>query len=83
MIRVKVELEPYGMTINSKTLAEIRIWNTTARGLTGSHSYEYEIYEPEPLVGKPIIKKGGLSKYNRQQPVVELLKAVLNELDKS
>jgi hypothetical protein len=81
MIRVKVELEPYGMTINGKSLAEIRIWNTTGKGFAGSHSYEYEIYEPEPLVGKPIIKKGGLSKYNRQQPVVELLKAVLNELD--
>ena len=29
MIRVKVELEPYGMQINGKQLAEVRIWNST------------------------------------------------------
>jgi len=80
MIRVKVELEPHGMTINSKTLAEIRIWNTTARGLAGSHSYEYEVYEPAPLNGNPILKKGGITKYNRNQPVIELLKKVLTDL---
>jgi hypothetical protein len=79
MIRVKIELEPYGMTINGKSLAEIRIWNSTGKGFTGSHNYEYEIYEPEPLVGKPIVKRGSIYKYDRQQPVIELLKTVLTD----
>jgi len=79
MLRVKVELEPFGMTIGGKQLAEIRIWNTTGRGYTGSHNYEYEIYEPTPLTGEPLMKRGSISKYDRNQPVIELIKQVLND----
>jgi len=79
MIRVKIELEPYGMTINGKSLAEIRIWNTTARGLTSNHSYEYEIYEPTPITGEPIVKSGKITKYDRMQPVINLVKQVLED----
>jgi len=81
MLRVKVELEPFGMTINGKQLAEIRIWNSTARGLTSKHNYEYELMEPNPLVGPPIIKRGSISGYNRDQPVMNLIKTVLNDYD--
>lgn len=80
MLRIKVELEPYGMTIGKKTLAEIKIWNTTGGGYTGSHKYEYEIYEPSPLVGNPILKKGSIVKYDRKQPVINLLKKVLEDM---
>ena len=79
MIRVKIELEPYGMTIGGKQLAEIRIWNSTGKGFTGSHNYEYEIYEPTPLTGEPVMKRGSIRKYDRQQPVIELLKTVLTD----
>jgi len=81
MIRVKVELEPYGMTIGSKTLAEIRIWNTTSRGISTNHSYEYEVYEPTPISGNPIRKHGSIRKYDRMQPVVNLVKAVLEDIN--
>lgn len=81
MIRVKVELEPHGMTIGGKTLAEIRIWNTTSRGLTSKHSYEYEIYEPTPISGDPIVKRGSIQKYDRMQPVVNLVKTVLEDIN--
>ena len=80
MLRIKVEIEPYGMTIDKKTLAEIRIWNTTGGGYTDTHQYEYEIYEPKPLAGKPISKKGSIKKYNRKQPVINLLKKVLEDM---
>lgn len=79
MLRVKVELEPFGRTIGGKQLAEIRIWNTTGKGFTAKHNYEYEIVEPEPIDGyAPYIRKGTIRGYDRNQPVVELLKAVLN-----
>ena len=83
MIRIKVDLEPFGMTIEGKQLAEIRIWNSTGKGLASSHNYEYEVYEPSPLAGKPIMKRGNITKYDRQQPVVELLKTVLNDISDS
>jgi len=78
MIRVKIELEPFGMTIGGKQLAEIRIWNSTGKGLTSSHNYEYEVYEPSPLEGKPIMKSGSIKKYDRAQPVINLITTVLN-----
>ena len=79
MLRIKVELEPYGMTINSKQLAEIKIWNTTGRGFSGHHNYEYEVFEPTPLNGEPIMRRGSITKYDRNQPVIELIKRVLND----
>jgi len=84
MLRIKVELEPYGMTIGGKQLAEIRIWNSTGKGLTSKHDYEYEMMEPTPLVGPPIMRRGSIRGYNRQQPVLNLVSKVLQEaLDKS
>lgn len=84
MIRVKVDLEPYGMTINGKQLAEVRIWNSTGKGLTAKHNYEYELMEPNPLVGSPIIRRGSIKGYDRQQPVLNLVMEVLQEaLDNS
>lgn len=81
MIRVKVELEPFGMTINSKTLAEIRIWNTTTKGITEKHNYEYEVYEPDPMGHPaPIMSRGSIQKYNRNQPVIKLLEKVIEDL---
>jgi len=83
MLRIKVELEPYGMTIGGKQLAEIRIWNSTGKGLTSKHDYEYEMMEPTPLVGPPIMRRGSIRGYNRQQPVLNLVSKVLQEaLDK-
>lgn len=84
MIRVKVDLEPFGMTINGKQLAEVRIWNSTGRGLTSKHNYEYELMEPSPLVGPAIIRRGSLTGYDREQPVLNLVSKVLQEaLDNS
>jgi hypothetical protein len=81
MIRVKVDLEPFGMTIGGKQLAEIRIWNSTGKGLAAKHNYEYEIYEPTPLEGQPIMKRGSIKGYNRKQPVLNLVNEVLKDLD--
>lgn len=79
MIRVKIELEPFGMTINGKQLAEIRIWNSTGRGYTAKHNYEYEMMEPNPLVGPSIIRRGSIKGYNRDQPVLNLIQTVLED----
>lgn len=80
MLRVKIELEPFGMTLNGKQLAEIRIWNSTGKGLTTKHNYEYELYEPSPLGNSgPIMKRGNIKGYDRNQPVIELLREVLND----
>jgi len=84
MIRVKVDLEPFGMTINGKQLAEVRIWNSTGRGYTSKHNYEYELIEPNPLVGDPVMCRGSLTGYDREQPVLNLVSKVLQDaLDKS
>ena len=84
MIRVKVDLEPFGMTINGKQLAELRIWNSTGRGYTAKHNYEYELMEPNPLVGPAIIRRGSIKGYDREQPVFNLVSKVLQDaLDKS
>jgi hypothetical protein len=84
MIRVKVELEPYGMTIGGKQLAEIRIWNSTGKGFTSKHNYEYEMLEPNPLAGDPVMCRGSIKGYDRHQPVLNLVTEVLKEaLDKS
>jgi hypothetical protein len=79
MIRVKVDLEPFGMTINGKQLAEIRIWNSTGKGLTTKHNYEYELMEPNPLVGDPIMARGSITGYNRKQPVLNLVMEALQD----
>lgn len=79
MIRVKIELEPFGMTINGKQLAEIRIWNSTGRGYAAKHNYEYEMMEPSPLAGPSIIRRGSITKYDRDQPVLNLIKTVLED----
>jgi len=79
MIRVKIELEPFGMTINGKQLAEIRIWNSTGRGYTAKHNYEYEMMEPNPLAGPSIIRRGSIKGYNRDQPVLNLIQTVLED----
>jgi len=79
MIRIKVDLEPFGMQINGKQLAEIRIWNSTTKGLTVKHNYEYEMIEPNPLNGPAIIRRGSLKGYDRNQPVFCLVKEVLND----
>ena len=84
MIRVKVDLEPFGMTINGKQLAELRIWNATGKGLTSKHNYEYELMEPNPLVGDPIMARGSIIGYDRQQPVLNLvMEALQDALDNS
>ena len=84
MIRVKVDLEPFGMTINGKQLAEIRIWNSTGEGYTSKHNYEYEMIEPNPLAGDPVMCRGSIKRYNRYQPVFNLISEVLQDaLDNS
>jgi len=84
MLRVKVDLEPFGMTINGKQLAEVRIWNSTGKGLTSKHNYEYELMEPNPLVGPAIIRRGSIRGYDREQPVLNLVMEVLQKaLDKT
>jgi hypothetical protein len=79
MIRVKVDLEPFGMTINGKQLAEVRIWNATGKGLAAKHNYEYELIEPTPLSGPPVIRRGSIMGYDRNQPVFNLVSKVLQD----
>lgn len=85
MIRVKVDLEPFGMTINGKQLAEVRIWNSTGRGYTAKHNYEYEMIEPNPIGDvDPVMCRGSIKGYDREQPVLNLVSKVLQDaLDKT
>lgn len=81
MIRVTIDLEPFGMTINKKTLAEVRIWNSTTKGLAAKHNYEYEALEPNPMGRSgPIMARGSIRGYDREQPVMNLVTKVLEDI---
>ena len=76
MLDVKVDLNPYGFNINTKTIAHILIANVTQDAKANKHKYLFLIHEPV-YQGKDIY--GIVSDWDRNQSVVNLLGACLEE----
>ena len=76
MLDVKVDLNPYGFNINTKTIARILIANITQDAKANKHKYLFLIHEPI-YQGEDIF--GFVSNWDRNQSVVNLLGACLEE----
>lgn len=76
MLDVKVDLNPYGFNINTKTIARILIANVTQDAKANKHKYLFLIHEPI-YQGEDIY--GIVSDWDRNQSVVNLLGACLEE----
>ena len=76
MLDVKVDLNPYGFNINTKTIARILIANITQDAKANKHKYLFLIHEPV-YQGEDIF--GIVSDWDRNQSVVNLLGACLEE----
>ena len=76
MLDVKVDLNPYGFNINTKTIARILIANVTQDAKANKHKYLFLIHEPI-YQGEDIF--GIVSDWDRNQSVVNLLGACLEE----
>ena len=46
MLDVKVDLNPYGLNVNTKTIARILIANVTQDSIANKHKYLFLIHEP-------------------------------------
>ena len=75
MIRITIELFPFGDKSEAKELAQFNIANIgkDAHGLT---KYLYSIQEPEPLQGDPI-DISGIVKFKRQASTLSFLRKLL------
>ena len=76
MLDVKVDLNPYGLDVNTKTIARILIANVTQDSRANKHKYLFLIHEPV-YQGTDIF--GIVSDWDRDQSVVDLLGACLEE----
>lgn len=76
MLDVKVDLNPYGLNVNTKTIARILIANVTQDAKANKHKYLFLIHEPV-YQGEDIF--GIVSDWDRNQSVVNLLGACLEE----
>ena len=76
MLDVKVDLNPYGFNINTKTIAQILIANITQDPRANKHKYLFLIHEPV-YQGEDIF--GIVSDWDRNQSVIDLLCACLEE----
>lgn len=79
MLRITVELVPYGIEKNVRTLGVMTVWNEGPRSRTGVHyNYGYKIKETKPLTGIPVDIDGQITGYNRVNPVWLLISRILN-----
>lgn len=76
MLDIKVNLNPYGFDVNTKTIARILIANVTQNSRANKHKYLFLIHEPV-YQGKDIF--GIVSGWDRNRSVVDLLGACLEE----
>ena len=76
MLDVKVDLNPYGFNVNTKTIARILIANITQDAKANKHKYLFLIHEPV-YQGEDIF--GIVSGWDRNQSVIDLLGACLEE----
>lgn len=76
MLDVKVDLNPYGLNVNTKTIARILIANVTQDSIANKHKYLFLIHEPV-YQGEDIF--GIVSGWDRNQSVVDLLGSCLEE----
>jgi len=76
MLDVKVDLNPYGFNVNTKTIARILIANITQDAKANKHKYLFLIHEPI-YQGEDIF--GIVSGWDRNQSVVNLSGACLEE----
>jgi hypothetical protein len=83
MLKVKIELHPFGDVSKKKELASLNIWND-ASGTREVGSYGYTIAEPESYFSEEVKGEGEVRDYDRMQPAVRLLYEVLkNYFEKS
>ena len=76
MLDIKVDLNTYGLNVNTKTIARILIANITQDAKANKHKYLFLIHEPV-YQGEDIF--GIVSDWDRNQSVVDLLGACLEE----
>ena len=76
MIKVTIELLPFGREDAAKTISEFFIWNTGNENKTGKYQYQFEGYEQD-LAGKshPIV---GTTFHVRNDAITELIRHALN-----
>lgn len=81
MIRVTVELWPFGWETNKRTIAVLDVYND-GTGTPERGNYKFRVYR-RPGVKRPLSAKGRsgeVKNYPRQAyPVWELIRRVLNE----
>lgn len=77
MIRVTIDLIPFGDEKNITKLSEIYIWNTTKIDAKGEFLYNFEGWTKTPdAKSTPIV---GTVFHNRQNAVTTLLRKILEQ----
>ena len=79
MLRVTVELVPFGRQERATPIAVMVIGNIGIDEKGYSYSYIYK--EPKPIVGPPISISGILTGYDRNNNVMNLLREILTNID--
>jgi len=83
MLRVTVEIVPFGFESIKRTLYEMEIINIGEEGITytkkGEPRYSYSVRTKNPGDGKPETVRHGVlvRKFDRNKPLVVLLKKIL------
>jgi len=73
MIKINIEIHPFGLESEKRTLFEGRIWND-ATGTPEVGNYKYTLYSGEKVFN------GEVKNYERKRPIQDLLLIVLNEI---
>lgn len=77
MIAVHVNLDPSGDVTQRRRLAEVQIGNITGFDGLAPHAYAYRIKEAASPFSAGFDVVGAIEGYDRNQPVIALLAAVL------
>ena len=81
MLRVTVELVPFGDEARKKKLGAMVIGNIGSSYYGNKHDYAVVYNEPSPLAGEPVEKAGVLIDYDRRASVWTIILAALERLD--
>jgi len=81
MIRITVELIPYGLENLKRTLTKAEVWNDNTSGNDTIGNYRFKLMDCGRLHSR-IFRKGTVSGFPRKKMTVwSLLKRVLNSAD--
>ena len=76
MLKVIIEIHPFGIEVSKRTLLEGTIWNDTTGTLAvGNYKYAFSNSEKK-------IYNGEVKKYDRTKPVQNLVSIVLKDISK-